>query len=200
MGSHSGSELSADSAAQLEGFSIDEDGGVWMRLPSGQRTLLGSDQHVIRDEPSQSSHWVHEERHGAAAGLRDGVVLASVVLFLFHLRLDAVDGGGYIVTRLSTEAFGSICLSCSVRTWKMVHYSLFFRPVSGSHCLFVWVLQLSDFREILVLLVRNAWFDSGYMFYAVLAFIERITHFFYVDVDSDCGAFSLFSRRMEKYA
>ena len=126
MGSHSGSELSADSAAQLEGFSIDEDGGVWMRLPSGQRTLLGSDQHVIRDEPSQSSHWVHEERHGAAAGLRDGVVLASVVLFLFHLRLDAVDGGGYIVTRLSTEAFGSICLSCSVRTWKMVHYSLFF--------------------------------------------------------------------------
>ena len=28
----------------------------------------------------------------------------------------------------------------------------------------------------------------------------RITHIFYVDVDSDCGVFSPFSRRMEKYA
>ena len=50
-------------------------------------------------------------------------------------------------------------------------------------------VQLLDFREILVPLVRDVWFDIGYMFCAVLAFIERITHFFYVDVDSDCGVF-----------
>ena len=86
LGPHSGSELIADftpstSSAQLEGFFIDEDGGVWMRLPSGQWTLLGSDQHVIRG-------------HGAAAGLRGGVVLASAVLFLVHPLLDAADGGG----------------------------------------------------------------------------------------------------------
>ena len=33
-------------------------------------------------------------RHGAAAGLRGGVVLASVVLFLVHPLMDAADGGG----------------------------------------------------------------------------------------------------------
>ena len=38
-------------ATQLEGFFIDENDDVWMRLPSGQWTLLGSDQHVLRDEP-----------------------------------------------------------------------------------------------------------------------------------------------------
>ena len=39
------------SSAQLEGFFIDENDDVWMRLPSGQWMLLGSDQHVLRDEP-----------------------------------------------------------------------------------------------------------------------------------------------------
>ena len=38
------------SSAQLDGFFIDEYDDVWMRLPSGQRMLLGSDQHVLRDE------------------------------------------------------------------------------------------------------------------------------------------------------
>ena len=38
-------------SAQQEGFFIDENDDVWMRLPSGQWTLLGSDQHVLRDEP-----------------------------------------------------------------------------------------------------------------------------------------------------
>ena len=49
--SHSADSSSSTPAAQLEGFFIDQDGGVRMRLPSGQWTLLGSDQHVIRDEP-----------------------------------------------------------------------------------------------------------------------------------------------------
>ena len=103
---------------------------------------------------------------------------------------------------VSTESFGSICLSCAVRTWKRVHYSPFSPCVWQSLLLRLGVacgVQLFDFREILVLLVRNAWFDSGYMFCAVLAFIGRITHIFYVDVDSDCRVFSPFSRRMEKY-
>ena len=48
---HSGSELGADftsstPSAQLEGSFIDEDGGVWMKLPSGRWTLLGSDEEV----------------------------------------------------------------------------------------------------------------------------------------------------------
>ena len=56
VGSVPGSELGADFtsstlAAELKGFFIDENDDVWMRLPSGQWTLLGSDQHVLRDEP-----------------------------------------------------------------------------------------------------------------------------------------------------
>ena len=39
------------SSAQLEDFFIDENDDVWMRLPSGQWMLLGSDPHVLRDEP-----------------------------------------------------------------------------------------------------------------------------------------------------
>ena len=54
---HSGSEVSADfgsstPSAQPEGFFIDENDDVWMRLPDGRWTLLGSDEHVTRDEPS----------------------------------------------------------------------------------------------------------------------------------------------------
>ena len=52
-------------------------------------------------------------------------------------------------------------------------------------------VQSLDFREILVLLVRNAWFDSGYMFCGSLGVVGRITHNFYVDVDSDFEAFFL---------
>ena len=66
---HSGSELGADftsstPSAQLEGFFIDEDGGVWMRLLSGRETLLCSDEQVCWDEPGFGSYWVHGERHG----------------------------------------------------------------------------------------------------------------------------------------
>ena len=39
------------SSSQLEGFFTDENDDVWMRLPSGQWMLLGSDPHVLRDEP-----------------------------------------------------------------------------------------------------------------------------------------------------
>ena len=52
VGPHSGSELSADSSSSTpSGFFIDENVDVWMRLPGGRWTLLGSDEHVIRDEP-----------------------------------------------------------------------------------------------------------------------------------------------------
>ena len=66
---HSGSELGPDFSssalwAQLEGFFIDEDGGVWMRLPSGRWTLLSSDEQVYWDEPGKGSYWVHGGRHG----------------------------------------------------------------------------------------------------------------------------------------
>ena len=50
-----------------------------------------------------------------------------------------------------------------------------------------------------MLLVRTAWFDSGYMSCGRLCVFGQITHILYV-VDSDCGVFSPFSRRMEKYA
>ena len=50
-----GPALESEGARQCQfvhaGFFIDEDGGAWMRLPSGQWTLLGSNQHVLRDEP-----------------------------------------------------------------------------------------------------------------------------------------------------
>ena len=56
VGPHSSPRVPASvspstSSAQLEGFFIDENDDVWMRLPSGQWMLLGSDQHVFRDEP-----------------------------------------------------------------------------------------------------------------------------------------------------
>ena len=56
VGPHSSPRVPASvspstSSAQLEGFFIDENDDVWMRLPSGQWMLLGSDQHVLRDEP-----------------------------------------------------------------------------------------------------------------------------------------------------
>ena len=56
VGQHSSPRVPASvspstSSAQLEGFFIDENDDVWMRLPSGQWMLLGSDQHVLRDEP-----------------------------------------------------------------------------------------------------------------------------------------------------
>ena len=56
VGAHSSPRVpasvsSSTPSAQLEGFFIDENDDVWMRLPSGQWTLLGSDQHVIRDKP-----------------------------------------------------------------------------------------------------------------------------------------------------
>ena len=61
-------------------------------------------------------------------------------------------------------------------------------------------LQSLDFLEILVLLVRNAWFDSGYLICGSLGGFGRNTHIFYVDVDLDCSVFSPFSCRVEKYA
>ena len=89
---------------------------------------------------------------------------------------------GYSVTCQSTEAFGSIglsCLRCShLELWCIIPL---FRPCT-------WQLTL-DFREILVLLVRNAWFDSGYLFCGSLGVFGRITHIFHVDVDSDFEAF-----------
>ena len=62
-----------------------------MRLPAGRWYLLCSDPAVRRDEPGRGVLGV---RHGAAAGFRGGVVLASVVLLLVHPLLDAADGGG----------------------------------------------------------------------------------------------------------
>ena len=52
VGPHSSPRVPASvspstSSAQLEGFFIDENDDVWMRLPSGQWMLLGSDQHVL---------------------------------------------------------------------------------------------------------------------------------------------------------
>ena len=56
VGPHSSPRVPASvspstSSAHLDGFFIDENDDVWMRLPSGQWMLLGSDQHVLRDEP-----------------------------------------------------------------------------------------------------------------------------------------------------
>ena len=74
---------------------------------------------------------------------------------------------GSMVIRQSMEALRSIssCLSCTVRTWKSCAFSPLgvlvsgsLRPVTGC-CRGVqyWIVW-----EILQL--RNAWFDSGYMF------------------------------------
>ena len=46
-------------------------------------------------------------------------------------------------------------------------------------------VQSLDFREILVLLVRNAWFDSGYMFCVSLGAFGRLAHISYVKGNSD---------------
>ena len=56
VGPHSSPRVPASvspstSSAPLEGFFIAENDDVWMRLPSGQWMLLGSDPHVLRDEP-----------------------------------------------------------------------------------------------------------------------------------------------------
>ena len=90
----------------------------------------------------------------------------------------------------------------AVRTWK--NGALFLCDlVSGSFFLGVWVLHVDygtldssgdDF-------VRGAML--GLTVYTVLATVlgfGRTTHIFNVDVDSDCGVSSSFSRRMEKYA
>jgi hypothetical protein len=82
----------------------------------------------------------------------------------------------------------------AVRTWKSGHY--FYEPlVSGSHLFGVWVLP-EEYRKIgffwemtsgkCFRIQRNAWLDSGYMFMrqSTEAF-GRISHIFYVKVDSD---------------
>ena len=118
-------------------------------------------------------------RHGAAAGLRGEVVLASVVLFLVHPlpteRIHChmpVHGGFWMYWSF---------LSALIALRTLVHgspfsslYLAFIACSSGVAC----GVQSLEFREILVLLVRNAWFDSGYKFCGSLGvFWTNYTHF-----------------------
>ena len=122
-------------SGQLEGFFIDEDGGVWMRLPSARWTLLGLDEQVCWDEPGKGlvlGSWRATRRAAASSWLLEASVVLASASFWFTLLLRGKQSSR--LWRLSwglhtsTEAFRRISfpefLARAVRTWKKVHYFL----------------------------------------------------------------------------
>ena len=136
IASQLGSQLGADSssstpAAHHDDFWVDEAGGLWMRLPSGRWTLLGSDEHVFWDEPSEGSYGLLGDRWGATASscwVEASVALASVRLFLIfpltqwyagQMLVVAEPGSAISLRRLPEESFFLHCVAArAVSTWK----------------------------------------------------------------------------------
>ena len=85
-----------------------------------------------------------------------------------------------------------------------VHIISLYVLVSGTHCSCVWVLpveyRILVSREERVLLTRNAWFDSGYMYCISAWWLLNELPIFYGEVDSDPDVLSPFRCRMEKSA